>query len=80
MVLDTSLDSRKENCLQKRSLNQLQNLLVFNDDPKTDFNYVKDLVRLEFLAYDLEERLIDHRKKQNFGMREIAIEIVSMYN
>ena len=80
MVLDTSLDSRKENCLQKRSLNQRQNLLVFNDDPKTDFNYVKDLVRLEFLAYDLEERLIDHRKKQNFGMREIAIEIVSMYN
>lgn len=80
MVLDTSLDSRKENCLQKRSLNQRQNLLVFNDDPKTDFNYVKDLVRLEFLAYDLEERLIDHRKKQNFDMREIAIEIVSMYN
>ena len=80
MVLDTSLDSRKENCLQKRSLNQRQNLLVFNDDPKTDFNYVKDLVRLEFLAYDLEERLIDHRKKQNFDMREIAVEIVSMYN
>ena len=64
----------------KKIIEPAAEFACFNDDPKTDFNYVKDLVRLEFLAYDLEERLIDHRKKQNFDMREIAIEIVSMYN